>query len=295
MKPKNKLSIVILGLLAVALTTGMNGGCGGKEYISTTYYYPNWMPDGRVIAVKGEIKQTQGAWGPVMSSTKVYMAAMDADGENEANLFELDDIVEEVTCSPTGEMIAYIFYNDLYVADYEGNSKTKIIDADYSNRVEYLDWSPDATKIVYSTGERKMCTVNIDGSGTLEVASSAEAVAWRVGDKIVYTPSTIGFNVCNSDGTGLYMLASSEGDYKDTGNDHQITNNGKVIYRGGNWSVLSIKLDGTSAEQLFIDYERSTLKLSFDNTKIVGGDLDQSDIVGIWVINTDGTNANKLR
>ena len=54
-------------------------------------------------------------------------------------------------------------------------------------------------------------------------------------------------------------------------------------------------VDNKKIIQLFSNYELATLNLSFDNTKIVGGDLSQQDIVGVWIVNIDGTGAKGLR
>jgi len=57
----------------------------------------------------------------------------------------------------------------------------------------------------------------------------------------------------------------------------------------------SIYSSGTGESTELSSYERSTLKLSFDNTKIVGGDLRDSGILGIWVTDISSGNSTKIR
>lgn len=284
---------LVLGLGIVLLITGMNGGCGETNYESSTYYYPNWMPDGRIICYKVTSKWSTAIWGRKELGDTYYITAMNSDGSNEQNLFEVSaDGVKEITCSPTGELIAYITTPDSKIAtiNYSGTNKTILSGI---TGVSYLDWSPDATKIVYSAN-RKLYVVNVDGSNNTQIATSAEAVAWRVGEKIAFvtytgTQSALTVSVMNTDGTNIKYL-------KTFASDPQIlTGTDEVIYSGLGNEVRKVKLDGNEDVLLFSSYDKATLKLSFDNTKIVGGDLDQSWIKGIYTVNIDGTGAKRLR
>ena len=72
----------------------------------------------------------------------------------------------------------------------------------------------------------------------------------------------------------------------------------EIVYVGIDDSVNKVGIDGTSNVRLFSNYVRSTLNLSFDNTKIVGGDLitgGGSHIGGIWVTNINDGISIKIR
>jgi hypothetical protein len=72
----------------------------------------------------------------------------------------------------------------------------------------------------------------------------------------------------------------------------QLTNAGKVIYKGYSNQIELTNIDGSNKQILFSNYDRSTLKLSFDDTKIVGGKTGDP---GIWLVNIDGTGYTKIR
>ena len=211
---------------------------------------------------------------------------MNADGTNEQNLFEVPDMVEEITCSPVGEKIAYQA-EKLTISNYDGAQKTV-----FPTSAQYFDWSPDAARIVYSTG-RKLYVTNADGTGTAQqIATSAEAVAWRVGSKIVFEDSFY---------NKIYAMdpaSSSKEAIANISQKPQITQSIRVIFRGQGDQVQSVKIDGSDNQVLFGSYSLTTLKLSFDNTKIVGGDLitgGGSWIGGIWIVNIDGSGEKRLR
>jgi len=292
-----RISMMILGLLAMFFTCGA-GGCGETTYESSSYYYPNWMPDGRIVCYKMTSRWSNALWGRKELGDANYIAAITINSSNEItreeNLFEVSGGVEEITCSPTGELIGYISnpsnIGDLTISSYAGTGKTIIPGV---TGVSYFDWSPDATKIAYSAN-RKLYVINIDGTNNTQIATSAEAVAWRVGEKIAFvtytgTQSALTVSVMDEDGTNVMNL-------KTFASDPQIlSDTNEVVYSGLGEEIRKINFDGYSDTLLFGDYQRSTLKLSFDNTKIVGGDLRDSGILGIWVTDISSGNSTKIR
>jgi len=276
--------IVVSGLLVVAVFFGVMlvTGCGSTS-TSTLYDTPNWMPDGRIICGKLVLTTSQQLYGGGISESHSYVAAFYPSGTGEVNLFEgwVGDGVNVITCSPIGEMLAGIGDGQIIISDYNGNKTT----VPNTSNVQYLDWSPDATKLVFSDTSRDLYVINRDGTGKTKIATSSEAVAWRVGEKIAY-----GYlYTINSDG--------SDNQYLVDGGKPQIMNSGKIIYYAdlispGKYKIKSIYPNGTDESEVLVSYDRNTLMLSFDNTKIVGGVTGDT---GIWLMNIDGTGYTKIR
>ena len=286
-----RISMMILGLLAMFFTCGA-GGCGETTYESSSYYYPNWMPDGRIVCYKMTSRWSNALWGRKELGDANYIAAITINSSNEItreeNLFEVSGGVEEITCSPTGELIGYISnpsnIGDLTISSYAGTGKTIIPGV---TGVSYFDWSPDATKIAYSAN-RKLYVINIDGTNNTQIGTNSAEVAWRVGEKIAF-----GYlRIIDPDGSNEQLLSD--------GGAPQIMNSGKILFFAdlisqGIYGINSIYSSGTGESTELSSYERSTLKLSFDNTKIVGGDLRDSGILGIWVTDISSGNSTKIR
>jgi len=272
---------LFLGLILIGgiLLGGLVGGCGSTS-TSTLYDTPNWMPDGRIICNKLVVTASTQWYGSGVSESHGYIAAFYPSGTGEVNLFEGNGLA---TCSPMGELIAFFGDDGITVSDYQGN----ISAIPNTSNVRYLDWSPDATKLVFSDTSRNLYVINRDGTGKTQIASSAEAVAWRVGEKIIYE------YVIGANSSRIYAIDIDGNNQKDLaqGVMPQNTNNQKVVYRSGGIPKM-ININGNDETTLFADYDRDALKLSFDNAKLVGG---KSGSTGIWLINIDGTGYIKIK
>jgi len=286
MKGKNLLWLLGLGIVVIVV-----GGCGDVPIESKIYHYPNWTPDGKIISIKNVIRETKGMWGNYdITYDKSFITTISSDGATEADLFEINDDAypSEVVCAPDGKKIGYISHPGykLSIINYDGTGKYIIPEV---SGVSYFDWSPDSTRIVYSSDNRELHVANIDGTNNIIVTSEASGpVSWRVGNRIAY-----GF---------LYLIDQngSNNQYLVDGGKPQIMNLGKIMYYSdlnspGDYKIKSIYQSGTEESIVLNSYSRNTMKLSFDNSKIVGGALDQQDIVGIWIINIDGTGSKRLR
>ena len=278
-------------LLLIAVGGLLTGGCGETTHESSTYYSPNWMPDGRIICNKVTSKWSDSWFGRRELGDTNYIAAMSPDGSGETNLFEVSGAVEEITCSPTSEMIGWVVSGHgseaIKLSNYQGNILYTIT-APSGEVMQYFDWSPDASKIVYSTGNLNV--INTDGSNNIQIATSAEAVAWRVGGQVVFEDSIINrIWVVAADGASNEVLVPP------ISARPQKTNDNKLVYRENGDQIKTINIDGTNKTDLFSGYGRTTLKLSFTNTRIVGGDLRDIGIVGIWVTNINDGTSTKLR
>ena len=171
------LAGVLFGLAMVM------GGCGATVHESSAYYYPNWMPDGRIVCWKVTSRWSEAIWGRKEEGTTAYITAMDPDGKNEVNIFEDSGWGGEITCSPTGEMIGYIAYPDkLTIVNLNGTDKRVV--PNVAGGAKHFDWSSNAAKIVY-TASNKLYVINVDGTGNSLISGEAYGdVAWRIGRKL---------------------------------------------------------------------------------------------------------------
>ncbi|MFH2105144.1 MAG: hypothetical protein ABII72_02810, partial [Parcubacteria group bacterium] len=84
---RNKISVMVLGLLALVFVCGATGGCG-QTFIGYYYYYPDWTPDGQIICVKNKHQTSGGGggfWSPGPESQNwYYITTMDTAGSNES-------------------------------------------------------------------------------------------------------------------------------------------------------------------------------------------------------------------
>jgi len=270
-------SLVILGLLALVFACGATGGCGGA--ITRTYYHnPSWLPNGKIICTKYVNVSTQpdmiGASKDI--SNAYYLTTMNDDGTGEENIKEIDSFASggEIAASPDGRYIAVAATTSIRVFNSDF-SDYSIITPEGSSLIEHLDFSPtsEGYKIVYINADRELRIVNNDGTSDLLLSSEASGqVSWRTGSAISY-----GYvSIINSDGTDNNYLIS--GAYS------QKYSSSEVVYVGSD-GVYKVLVDGSSNTRLFGTYDKSTLRLSFNNTKIVAGELDGSSIDDIYVTN----------
>src|SRR3989339_554936 len=286
------LKKVYLFLLFVLLVPSMTfvSGCAlfPNCVTATSYYNPSWLPNGKIICTKFVNTYEQNLmWGGSKDISKdYYITTMNEDGSGEQDVKNVTSINTyivngEIATSPDGAYIAVAANSKIEVFDSNFNHYKSISPSGYP---EHLDFSPtsEGYKIVYTNSSNELRLTDIDGSVDALITTEAESVAWRVGDKIVFVTSTgtqsaLTVSSISLDGTNIQYL-------KEFAGDPQILNNAEeVIYRGVGNEIRKIGLNGSDDLLLFSDYEVNSLKLSFDNTKIVGGELQQSDINGVYV------------
>ncbi len=287
-----KKLIILVCLISIGFIVG---GCGATFSEDTGYYDPTWSTDGRILAVKTVTKyQSQGFPGYGSSkelSYAQYIVSMKDDGSEERILYGGEGKTAGIpVASPLGNYIGYISGEFINIITADGTKEIKNIDCGES--INSFDWSPDETRIAFAGEDsHDLYLINVSDEVKIKLTGSAESVAWRVGEKIVFsfadTESSKIYSI-NITSTSLEVIAS-------VGGDPQISNLNKVVYGGYGLQVKQVDIDGKNDALLFDGYQRSTLKLSFDNHKIVGGDLEQRTIKGIWVMNIDGTGSKKLR
>lgn len=300
MKTTPSLASLALALLVLGM---MMGGCGKAIYEVVEYYNPNWLPDGRIIATKSVEKYEWEGSIPGFATSKkyfdaLYIASMKDDGSDEQEIYGGENKnISIITASPLGNYIGYKGGQYINIISADGTRDIKTIDC--GETVSSFDWSPDETRITYSLENSKdLYVINIINDIKAKIATSAESVAWRVGELIAFVKYG---GIDYSKLATIYANGTSEAVLSLIGQDAQ-KDNAKLYYRGrkdigveGTNAVRSANLDGSGDALIISNYERSTMKLSFDNSKIVGGDLDQRSIKGIWVVNIDGTGLKKLR
>jgi hypothetical protein len=191
-----------------------------------------------------------------------------------------------VSASPLGNYVAYTEGNYIRIIS-SGGSTVKSIDC--SESINSFDWSPDETRLAFATEtNRRLFVLNISSEAITQIGTNAADVAWRKGEIIAY-----GYlNLINSDGSNNRLLTD--------GGKPQIMNSGKILYYAdfislGEYMIKSMYPTGTGETVVISDYDKSSLKISFDNLKIVGGELEGNDIQGIWFANLDGSQSKKIR
>jgi Tol biopolymer transport system component len=172
---------------------------------------PTWSPDGKWIAFTKS--------GPASSGKPNIWISPSEGGESKQLTSDVDQVADVVRWSPDGKTIAYFGADKTLrlVPSTGGSSRvlTKFtVPEDYPLGFCGLSWSPDASKLVYTTfqkvwmipasgGEPKQIPVGFDGSRIQQIdwspdgktlafsgASGAEEEVWLMSDflHLVKTP-----------------------------------------------------------------------------------------------------------
>src|SRR3989339_1331043 len=278
------LKKVYLFLLFVLLVPSMTfvSGCAlfPNRVTATSYYNPSWLPNGKIICTKFVNTYEQNLmWGGSKDISKdYYITTMNEDGSGEQDVKNVTSINTyivngEIATSPDGAYIAVAANSKIEVFDSNFNHYKSISPSGYP---EHLDFSPtsEGYKIVYTNSSNELRLTDIDGSVDALITTEAENVAWRVGGKIVYDGSWV--NAITSSGEEHTVIIESSWEPQ--------KKQANIVYYRGIGGIYSIKIDGSENTKIIDNYDSlRTLRLSFDNTKIVGGELQQSDINGVYV------------
>ncbi|OGC05656.1 hypothetical protein A2230_03230 [candidate division WOR-1 bacterium RIFOXYA2_FULL_36_21] len=160
-----------------------------------------------------------------------------------------------------------------------------------------MDFSPtsEGYKIVYTNSSNELRLTDIDGSVDTLITTEADELSWRNGDKIAYEFSEGGYTYLGrikADGTSVESLGEN------SIYSPQISNlNFEVIYGLALSDYRKINLGRNPLEETILVTSLNFVrpKLSFDDTKIVGGDLQQSDINGVYVTDISTGVTTQLR
>ncbi len=183
-------------------------------------FEPAISPDGSEVVYMRQDSGGQELW------------RVGADGSNPENLTEAVGEEAQPEFSADGTRIAYIstgpkpccdpeYNNDIWVMDADGTSQEQLTKTDFPRQNLSPTWSPDGTKIAYSTteagGENGFHVMDSDGSddsGPLPSGTpiSSLNLSWSPdGTKIAYQPMAGGLWTMNPDGTGAAPLAGNTG------------------------------------------------------------------------------------
>src|SRR3989339_521581 len=283
------LKKVYLFLLFVLLVPSMTfvSGCAlfPNRVTATSYYNPSWLPNGKIICTKFVNTYEQNLmWGGSKDISKdYYITTMNEDGSGEQDVKNVTSINTyivngEIATSPDGAYIAVAANSKIEVFDSNFNHYKSISPSGYP---EHLDFFPtsEGYKIVYTNSSNELRLTDIDGSVDALITTEAESVAWRVGDKIVYS-------FADTESSKVYAIkqdGSNKNVVSTIGLKPQTTIDDYIVYKGYGNQIEKINIDGSNKQVLFDDYAISTLNLSFNDLKLIGGELQQSDINGVYV------------
>jgi len=285
---RNRISMLVLGLVALVFMVGATGGCGTSLYNEVSYQAPDWTPEGLIYFQKAITHYRKEPMGTINQGTDYEYWTMTTEGTNETQL-SYDDYPY---FSPGGTYVAFISGETISIvrrADdvevYSFSPTTESITA--------LDWGPDEDKLVYLKDSGGINIVNIDGGESISIASSGEAVAWKYGNKIIfnYTDGLYTYTaIINFDGS---QRLNVERDNRVV--DPQISKlSTNEVYgtHGNEYGYIDLNSDSPQYTKLISDFNGYLPKLSPEANKITYGALFES---GIWIIDIAGGNLTELK
>lgn len=298
---KMKRSMVLIGLLMVA---GMlMTGCGETSFDETSYFNPNWTPEGKIYARK-VVSHYKNEWQglffggqkKIKTGEDTYYVTMDTGGNNE----ELLAYPYYPYFSPKGTYVAYVDSTSTFHVINRSNSTEVFSFQPTTEAIAELDWGPNEDKLVYRpTGADHLFVIGIDGNNKVEIGGiDAVEIAWRVTDKIVFfnrVDSVYYLAFAASDATSLEttsLRGSAIGSYPN------YYSNSNFVFSYGSNKLYKINVT-TNTINLETSHQISSLttktpintKLSPNNLMIAGG-FSQG---GIWIINIDGSGFKEIK
>jgi len=183
-------------------------------------YWPKWSPDSDKIAFI------------VYDPLYCEITLMDADGSNQILITSERGICEELAWSPSGEKLSYTWYSveelgpegicrDICLVNIKDGSKVNLTQSPKFDDRD-LSWSPDGTKIAFSSRrqvvETQVYVMDADGSQVSKLTadeSSNYFPSWSPdGKKIVFTssgPHPVGKDICimSTDGSNVINLTNT--------------------------------------------------------------------------------------
>jgi hypothetical protein len=228
----------------------------------------------------------------------------------------MDEPAEEVT-NPEAERITDTEWAEIASSHFEGilllvtdekntlricsmrldGSEKKFLTSNTDFNVSDPKWSPDGTKILYTSKEKgnyDVCVMNADGTGKRQLTTHEGidiAGSWHL-DRIAFTSDRSGnydIFIMNEEGSNVQQLTYSA---SKEGSPAFSPDGSKIVFvsdKNGNYDIFVMDSDGSNVTQLTkTPKDESFPTFSPDGSKIVFArkDFRTADIV---VINSDGT------
>lgn len=191
--------------------------------------------------------------------------------------------------------IAFDNFNDVWAIDADG---TDLIRLTHSPGPDFdPSWSPDGTQIAFRSersGEPEIWVVNADGSGQRRLVGGLSP-AWAPDGSLIAFSGRAGLSVIRPDGTGLRVLAHTEGgEYPSWSPDgSRIAFNSNLT---GDHVMYIAQTDGSNVVELSRAGEGWQLDWSPDGSSILFASHrdHQDNYTDVYVMRPDGSAVRRL-
>ncbi len=239
---------------------------------------------------------TRVAYSPIPGTDLVVA---NIDGSKKTTILQRRRGIEDLAWSPDSTRIAFNDTEGLWVINADGTSPDLLI-AGLGDHPP--SWSPDGSRIAFVRYENEsridgLWVVGADGTDPRRLADGLinrfSPVSWSPdGTRIAFVPYG-GIWVANADGTGLTQLTGDS----DHANPSWSPSGEQIVFDGGfrDTGVWVVDADGTI--RTLVPDDASSPSWSPDGTRVafvLNGGAGSTSQGGIWLVNSDGTNAKPI-
>lgn len=308
----SKKLVVMIWLFLVA---GVLGACQSQSTVTTPE-----NPAGTSTPLPTSPSTTDGL---ILFSSyregESELYTMDADGSNLTRLTDIEERANQPAWSPDGQWIAFVQrfdgYNlEIMVMPFDGlqaeNSPPTLIRLTHSSELDAEpDWSPDGTKIAFTSnrsGDMHIWVMSTNGSGRAQLTQGHNngAEVWNSspkwspdGSKILYR-SDVGQNseifIMNPDGSGQRNLTQHPASDVDPAWSPDGSQIAFVSDRDGNEEIFVMEVDGSNPRRLTDHIEKDTYPVwSPDGERIAFYSMREGNYE-IFTMRADGMEVTQL-
>lgn len=245
----------------------------------TKYWYPNFTPDGKIVASKETTYYKNTVTGEQITGVKDAIVEMDVSGNNETVI--VDDYFGWICqVSPSKNYVAFSFSGELWIYTYQGER----VAYKEMGEVYSFDWSPDETKIVVCSQGASGIEVFDRNLNLVNTLPDGGSVAWKYNEKIAFYTFE-GLSFIASDGTGLVTANINA-------HPENYDLSGRYIFSvaGGTYRYDTQLKSGTQLGVYNVGLYRKYFSPYGD--KACGTDQTAG---GIYIVNIDGTSKVKIK